>query len=642
MRAIRITAWADTTLDLAVVGFAAWTVAYHVCLVTRLAAGWALAGTVLVLIPCVVVLRRGTAGAAAPRGRTALPRAVPVAVAGAAVAALFAFGSPRWGIVWAAWIVIAAAAAALLLRAREQPAADPAPGGAGVALAWAAALAVLSLLLLRPDPDDAYYLRLSTWVEAHDRFPLRDTMLSPETLPAVFYPPLPSFEALIGSVGWLTPLSASTVAYLLVPPLVAASAVLALWRLLRACKVTPVGVALSVALVFLLVATGDERSSLPGNFFVARAWQGKVVLVAVLAPLAIAHLIAYAERPSARRGAMLAAVGIAAVGLSTTGIFLLPVIAAGCLGPVALRSPRVAAAGFAATAAYPVAAMVATALVGGRSPSHWPVATLQPGRLIAPVFGHGLLAFIAIAAVLLGAFALPSLTAARMIAGTVLAVGLLFAPRVPPHIFDATGLGRPLWRLTWAVPTAALIGAIVAAAAARTRSPPLRAAAVVAAGAVLVAAGTPVWSAPGTSLAAPPAVKRPARDVALARRVVAGAGRHALVLAPQEFSQSLLALSGTVLTVAPRTFYVTALADDPAAHARARGLLQRFVQRLPYGPWSGDGMPSDRQVLRALRVLDVDIACVWAGQRADRRLLARAGYRPLAAGHNIVCTRATT
>lgn len=310
MRATRITAWTDATLDLAVVGFAAWTVAYHVCLVTRVAASWALAGTALLLIPCAVAVLRGrgptTAGAGSSRGRLALRRAVPVVLAGAATAALFAFGSPRWIVVWAAWIVVAAAAAVLLMRAQEQPAAGRGPGGTGVALAWAAALAVLSLFLLRPDPDDAYYLRLSTWVEAHDRFPLRDTMLSPETLPAAFYPPVPSFEALIGSVAWLTPLSASTVAYLIVTPLVAALAVLALWRLLRSWAVAPLGVALSVALVFLLVATGDERSGLPGNFFVARAWQGKVVLVAVLVPLTIAQLIAYAERPSARRAWMLA------------------------------------------------------------------------------------------------------------------------------------------------------------------------------------------------------------------------------------------------------------------------------------------------------------------------------------------------
>ena len=57
-----------------------------------------------------------------------------------------------------------------------------------------------------------------------------------------------------------------------------------------------------------------------------------------------------------------------------------------------------------------------------------------------------------------------------MVASVALVVGLLFTPGVPQLIFDVTGLGRVLWRLTWVLPIAAGIGAVaVAPLAARAR-----------------------------------------------------------------------------------------------------------------------------------------------------------------------------
>ena len=80
--------------------------------------------------------------------------------------------------------------------------------GAPVALAWAAALATLSLFLVRPNVDDAYYLRQATWIAEHGRFPLGDTLHSHDALPAVFSPPLPSYEPLLGAVAGAAGVSA--------------------------------------------------------------------------------------------------------------------------------------------------------------------------------------------------------------------------------------------------------------------------------------------------------------------------------------------------------------------------------------------------------------------------------------------------
>ena len=67
-----------------------------------------------------------------------------------------------------------------------------------------------------------------------------------------------------------------------------------------------------------------------GSFWLARMWQGKVIFVAVLVPLLLALLLEHAERPSRRGVVLLVAAGVAAVGLTTTAMFVVPVLAAGC------------------------------------------------------------------------------------------------------------------------------------------------------------------------------------------------------------------------------------------------------------------------------------------------------------------------
>ncbi len=71
--------------------------------------------------------------------------------------------------------------------------------------------------------------------------------------------------------------------------------------------------------------------------------------------------------------------------------------------------------------------------------------------------------------------------------------------------------------------------------------------------------------------------------------------------------------------------------------ARTVAYHECLVTRVSNGCRTGRGpgaATANRAIGRscALRVLDVDIACVYAGQHADRRRLARAGYRPRATG----------
>jgi hypothetical protein len=663
----------DLALDATVVAFAVWTLVYQLCAVARVGAAWAAGAGLLLAAPGVwLVLRRAPAGrpddgapapearrapgaqrhdAAGPtwrpwparRGRSARllgPRPLGAATAATALVAagLFAFAPVSWGVVSVLWVLSAALAVAWTTARLEAEAPQEAARGGVVELAvvagWAVGLAVLALLVVNPDRDDAYYVHLSTWIAAHGRFPLRDVVFSDEVLPALYYPPAPSFEALAGTVARLASLEAPTVVYLVVPALGTALSVLATWRLLRSWGVRMAGLALTVAMLFLLFHAEGHRA--PGAFFLSRMWQGKVLFATILIPLLLVWLHAHAARPSRRGLALLAAGGVAGVGLTTSAIFVMPVIAAGGLAPLALRAPRAALAGLVATAGYPTVAAVVALAVGGRQAGRYTVADADPGYLTELHFGEGVLALLGVAAVLLGPPLLRRASAGRMLAATALLLGLLFAPGVPEAIFELTELGRVLWRLLWALPVAALLGALVdrAAGDARPALLALLLAALVCAAAAL--AGTPLWAAQGVRVADRPALKRAPAQLDRARRILAQVRPGDVVLAPRPVSQTILVLSGTVTTVNPRWFFTKALRGVPEAHVPERLLLGAFAERAP-GP-----IPVARRgpLRRALRVVGVDLACVRTRDAAGLRLVGSAGYGSPFAARDLRCLRA--
>ena len=167
-----------------------------------------------------------------------------------------------------------------------------------------------------------------------------------------------------------------------------------------------VALALSTAMVFLLMAAQEHRTL--GSLFVGRIWQGKIVFLAVLVPLLFVLLQEYAGRPTGRPLVLLVAGGAAGVGLTSTGTFLVPVLAVGCLAPLALRATRQAAVGFAAVAAYPLGALLVSTAVGGRRAGGDLSSDVVADEIARFVLGSGLFAFIAVAAALFAPVVLAS------------------------------------------------------------------------------------------------------------------------------------------------------------------------------------------------------------------------------------------
>ena len=624
----------ERVLDASVLLLATWTPVYHLCLLLRWGVAVAVALEVLALLVVAGLVVRGsrgrrrdadaeTAAAAeargAPAGRSGRPRALLV-TAGAcalATAVLLAVSAP-WPLVAALWLLAAAAgtlrAAAGLRRGDAAPAVSGArsPGsGVVVALVWAAALAVLAAATRWPNPDDLYYVNLSQWTAERGTFPLRDTIFSDEVFPMTSFPPVASYDALVGTVARLLGLPAASVVYLAVPSVATALSVLALWRLLRAWRTPLVALALSLALVFLLWDGGDGYAA-PGNLFLIRLWQGKVVLLCLLVPLLLVALLRHAERAlatgrsSGRDLAHLAAGGAAAVGLSTTGIFLVPVLALGGVAPLLVaRRWRAAAAGFAAAAAYPLAAGAVTLVVGGRSADDFSgrrVFRFDPSWFGHEIFRDGVVALVGVAAVLLGALLVPS-RAARVTTGVLaLAVGVTFVPGVTEVAYDLVGLGPTLWRISWVVTVGALVGVLGARLAAGGRRWRLLLPAALAG--ALVATGLPIWSsANGVSLDWPPQYQRGEGSVLVAEDVIARADPGDTVLLPEQDAITLTVLTTRVKTVAPRDYFLDQLEDVPGFRYDQRLLLVRFA--------NGDAtFAPDEDVLAALDDLGVDQVCV--------------------------------
>jgi hypothetical protein len=641
----------DGFLDFVVLAFAAWTVVYHVCLVLEVDAVWAAIVWAIALVPCALVAagsepEPGSVDRAeAPRRRdlnfTALVGVQVAAALGAA--ALFAYTAASWWIILGLWLLAAAAAVALTSRPAEEAPETPQPLarpeqhwlGAVVALGWAAGLGVLSLFIVRSAFDDTYYVRLAAWIAEHGEFPLEDTIFSDQLFPAIIYPPLSSFEALVGTVAGIIGVSAAGLFYFVVAPIVSALGVLALWRLYRAWRVPMVGIALSVALLFLLLDAPSHRAF--GDTILSRSWHGKVVLLAVLVPLLLVFLQEYRERPTRRRLVLLAAGGAGAVGLTSTAVFVVPVVALASLAPAAIRAPRNAAVGFVATAAYPLGAGLVAAGVGQRTASV--DFYVRPDYLAEFVLSEGMLAFVAVGAMLIGPVLIPERVPGQITALIALVVGLLLAPPVTEALFDFSGFSRVLWRLLWAIPVAALVGVVAVRLSARARSPVVRVLPAILLSAAFFAWGAPLWSSSGLDIASKPSWKRPQFSIHAARKILAHADSGDVILAPQITSQTIAVMSGDVYPVAPRIFYALAL-DDPAAHPQERALLQAFAEDGLEGPIERlDRPPEPEEVIRALELVGVDIACVE--DNADtRRVLLDAGYSPIESVGALICTRA--
>jgi hypothetical protein len=314
--------------------------------------------------------------------------------------------------------------------------------------------------------------------------------------------------------------------------------------------------------------------------------------------------------------------GAAAVACSTTAQFLVPIIALAAAAPLAVRGDvRRAVIGFLAMAAYPLGAASLTLAVGGRSADDF--GERRQYRFDPSWFGHevflsGLLALVAVAAVLLATLLLPH-PAARTTTGVLMVcVGIVFVPGVTHLSYDTVGLGPTLWRVTWGSTVAALVGVLASWLWSRAPSVVTARLGAAAAATILVVTGAPIWASDtGTSLYLPPHWQRGAHGRATAAWVIDRAGGGGVVLAPDSLSITVTVTTTSVKTVAPRDYYLSYLRDEPRFRYDDRLMLVEFANDVP---WRREDIGA------ALDALGVDVACVYRYDLLGVMSLDAAGY----------------
>lgn len=652
--------WLDGATDLAVLAFAAWTLLYQAAKLM----GWAtdpivIAWGVMIIALVVAVVRQfrgGTSSLSATDRHATSWRSPWVIVSvllavGSAVVIREASGA-TWLVGWALAASSAFVAVVHLLR-NTKPSPDRAPHdvqpssqaslGGQPARLWSHLLAlfvslgwaVFALFTLRVDGDDAFYVNKAVFVAEHGLIPGRDTIFGDQTFPALpgaGTAPLQSIEVLQGALARFLSLDPTAVVYLAFPPMLTFFATWSIWRLIRQWARVRVSLAFAVSMVYLAMAANSGAGL--GVFFLARIWQGKVVFVAALVPLMYLYLTRWARTGSRWEQLMLAAAGVAAVGLTSSATFIVPIIAVTCA--VALLLTRQRWVGVLALAAYPVITGGIVALTG--VPGDPGGQFLTGAEAFHFVLGIGLLAAVGWAGIMLaGWLSVPGATRVVVTAAS-LSLLVVLAPGVAAVFSSATGAGAVAWRLMWVAPVSVMVGLLATVplpwaeptTGARSVVRQLPALAV-AAGLIvaLVVTGTPFWSpVRGVKVLPSPTWKYPKQPIqqALAiRRLDPGPGP---VLAPLSTMRALSLVSSEVHAVAARPSYIPILTEEPAQHDARITLTEVFGGKLTDGPGGKVGTHSQQQFTAALSTLDVSMTCVRPSQKTVTRWLGDAGWKP--------------
>lgn len=615
-RIVRVPAaagWADRSLDVAVLGLASWTAAFHIG--ARL--GWTIGAVLLLwssgLAATLWMARQRQEEVSAAAGWNGREGSVlrPLLV-------LLSFGSVALAIGALAldfntlfWLPAAASIVLgwFAVRSRDD---RPTQHHSRVVSAgwWALGLALLAALHSATTtewvPDNSYYVDRAYAIADGGPIPIGvDTMHSDGAFPSTAAEnDLASLEGLIGGVSWLSGVHPMSVLSFVVHPLIAALGVLALWRAVRALGVPHPELATIVG--WLVVFSISRSAEVARVMHSSRT--GRTALLVVLVPLVIAWTVELARRPGSRTAWLLAAAAIAGVGSSLTAFVVLPLVAVA--GFVAGWSAESRAASW-----KPVLAPGLVAVAYGTAILAWarslgrvilrasgPVP--EAGELWQRVLGRSSLYLLVTLAVLMLWFVAPGRTARRFSLAAPAAVLFLLAPPVLA-ILNRTPAKSAPDRVVWVLPLAVL--AAIGVSGLLVLRP--RWLAGVVAGLAVVATATVLPRGPDLDVGVPNWDVHHFREEAAAT-LVSYAEKGTTVAAPWEIAPFIGIVSTDVYPVAGRQGAVEIIGSlDPSIEADLRLALVGFVRL-------GVGL-APSEVGPALDRLGVTAACLGPRARAE-------------------------
>lgn len=339
----------------------------------------------------------------------------------------------------------------------------------GVVLLVAIAAVVVTLVANRPDPDDAFYMSIPATLLRFPHAPvlLHDTMYRIGDLPLL----LPvyrvdSYEVLVGALSRLTGVPHMEIAYLVLPPLFAVFAVLAWARLLM--RLAPERWTASLVILFLCVLGLGEAHQSYGNFAFVRLFQGKAILATVMVPAIVCAALDFSKRAGTRNWLVLFAAQVAALGFTSSALFVAPAAAGVALASAwsaDAASTRRFLMGFLASAyVIAAAAMLAFATHGGHG--FVSEAVMPPMLdLLKHTWGSWSTALLLVALLAAWAFASTPTGGRYFAAGALLFLLGVLNPYTSRFVADHLTGASTYWRLTWALPlpvfVAVMLGGVV-------------------------------------------------------------------------------------------------------------------------------------------------------------------------------------
>ncbi len=554
-------------------------------------------------------------------------RAIPIAAAVAALCVSLLTGSLTawWGVslmgAFAAFVITARSPVRHAPMQRSR-ATDVLLLGLGLSFAGAVAIAH------RGDADDAFYVNLVVAAIDHPGA----TLFADDTLHGYADVPmaLPVFELLSwelfqASLARLFGTDAVTIVYRWMAPLVGLLVPLAWARL--AMRLLPRSWPIAVTLVVIeMLAVGDGLAGY-GDFGVLRLHQGKSVLLHVALPLCAAYGIEFGLATTRWHFGRLVAVQIAAVGLSSSGLWLGPAVAAlGLVSTLPLtmhalhRNVRVLAMGL-ASSFYPLALAIAlrgATLAAMRDAVH-PMdgAAFDGAQLMEHasdlVLGPGAFRHAALFALVAVSGVAASSSMRRFAAVTGLAFLLLFfdpftAERVASGITGAD----TYFRVFWSIPLPLFLAALIAGPMQFTRPALLASSwariAITGVLAISVFGFLPrVWnlSTENEARLGAPGPKLPEEEFAAARIIADHADSGAFVLAPLQIARWIPLIQRHPRPLMVREIYLDRLhARLGAAELERRRALVHYV--------GGTARPADGPALLADAIdrYPLDVVCV--------------------------------
>jgi hypothetical protein len=497
---------------------------------------------------------------------------------------------------------------------------DEAGGRRALLFGLALLCSVLTLVAHRPDTDDAFYVNMAVAAADRPGAPLiaGDTLHGVDDVPlALPIYKVHSLELLSASLSHLTGVPALTVAHLWLPALAAFLVPLAYARLLR--LLMPQGWLWGVflAMAFLLLTGGESLGW--GSFAFVRLQQGKAVLLSLGLPLLLAYAMEFGLAPTTGRWLRLAAVQIAAVGLSASGLWLAPTLAglslACACAPLRASIGRLCA-GLAASA-YPLALGLwlrgDTETVFREAAVQLTETAMQSDALVEAatslVLGQGPACWLTLFVALGSWCVAPSALARRFCAGFPLAFLLVFLnPFTANWIASHVTSGPTYWRVFWVLPLPVLMTLMLSAPLTlRERSqrrwiaPCLSLAA--AAVALVWVPATPALSRANRVHLDWPGWKVPEQAFAAARAAARHVAPGAAILAPRDVAPWIPTLHGHPHPIVVRMAYLPSL----EGHLEHRELERRVdLFRLV----SGDLRPPHADALLAEAVRDYPLEAV--------------------------------